>query len=180
MQIRKLTREDVPQLLDISKRTFIEAFAHQNNPDDFYQYVDTAFTLQTLTNEMNTEGVVFYFSENETNPIGYFKLSLNKSPLHTSKPNFEVNYDFEGVKALEIERIYVNSDFHGKGAAQVQMNFIIDLAKQNGSDFIWLGVWEQNPKAIRFYQKFGFEKFGYHIFDIGNDPQTDWLMWLKL
>jgi diamine N-acetyltransferase len=181
MQIRKIILDDLPQLLDISRITFIEAFAHQNNPDDFNAYVNSAFTLQTLENELNTEGVSFYFLENEDlKTIGYFKTTANKSPLHTSKPNIEVDYDFDNKKAVELDRIYVISAYHGKGAAQFMMDFIIKDAQEKGTDFVWLGVWEHNPKAIKFYQKYGFERFGTHIFDVGNDPQTDWMMWCKL
>lgn len=181
MRIRKLTLNDLLKLLEISKSTFIEAFEHQNNPDDFYAYVNSAFTLQTLTIELNTEGVSFYFVENEkSEPIAYFKLTENKSPLHTSKPNIEIDFNFEGINATELDRIYVLSEHHGKGVAPIALNHAINLAKENGSHFVWLGVWEHNPKAIRFYQKMGFEKFGTHIFDVGDDPQTDWLMWRKI
>jgi diamine N-acetyltransferase len=181
MTIRKITSSDLPQLVDISKKTFTEAFADQNNPDDFYSYLETAFTLRTLTDEFNTEGALFYFLENENaKPIGYFKINHHKSPLQTTKPNIKIQYDFDNAKATELERIYVLSEYHGKGAAQLLMTYIIDEAQKNKSDFVWLGVWEYNLKAIRFYQKFGFEKFGSHIFDVGNDPQTDWLMWKKI
>jgi diamine N-acetyltransferase len=180
MHIRKTTQADLLHLVDISKSTFIEAFEHQNNPDDFYAYVNSAFTLQTLTNEWNTEGVSFYFLEKDNTPIAYFKMTENKSPLHSSKPDIEVNFDFEKTKSIELDRIYVLSEYHGKGAAQLIMDFIFFISEEKGFDFVWLGVWEHNPKAIKFYQKMGFEKFGTHIFDIGNDPQTDWLMWRKI
>jgi diamine N-acetyltransferase len=183
MQIRKATLEDIPQLVDISKNTFIEAFAHQNNPDDFNAYVNSAFTLQTLENELNTEGVSFYFLEDkdhEKEPIGYFKFTENKSPLDSSKPNIDIDFDFLSTKSMELDRIYILSSYHGKGAAQLMMDFIFFIAEEKSYDFIWLGVWEHNPKAIKFYQKMGFEKFGTHIFDIGDDPQTDWMMWRKI
>jgi diamine N-acetyltransferase len=180
MHIKKLTITDIPELVAISKSTFIEAFAHQNDPVEFDAYVNSAFTLQTLTEEFNTEGVSFYFVEKEDRPIGYIKLHHNKSPLGTTKPNIQVQYDFEHAKSTELERIYLLSEYHGKGVAQLQMDYVIQMAKENGSHFVWLGVWEHNPKAIRFYEKFGFEKFGDHVFDVGNDPQIDWLMWLKI
>jgi diamine N-acetyltransferase len=180
MHIRKTTLADLLKLVDISKSTFIEAFEHQNNPDDFYAYLNSAFTSETLKNEFNTEGVSFYFLENENEPIAYFKMTENKSPLNSSKPNIEVNFDFENTKSVELDRIYVLSEYHGKGAAQLIMDFIFFILEEKSYDFVWLGVWEHNPKAIKFYQKMGFEKFGTHIFDIGDDPQTDWMMWRKI
>jgi len=56
------------------------------------------------------------------------------------------------------------------------MQHCIEVARQKSARVIWLGVWEKNNKAIAFYTKWGFEKFGEHVFMLGDDPQTDWLM----
>ncbi len=45
---------------------------------------------------------------------------------------------------------------------------------------MWLGVWEKNPRALRFYQKIGFQEFDKHIFTLGNEKQTDIMMKLHL
>lgn len=81
---------------------------------------------------------------------------------------------------MEIERIYVLKEFHGKKVGQILYEKAIELAKGIDADFIWLGVWEENPRAIRFYEKNGFSAFDKHIFQLGNDEQTDIMMKLEL
>ena len=76
----------------------------------------------------------------------------------------------------EIQRIYVDRDYHGKGVAQALMSALLDAAASGGADVVWLGVWENNPRAIGFYQKLGFRRVGEHVFHVGDDAQRDWIL----
>ena len=101
--------------------------------------------------------------------VGYFKLNWG-----------DAQKDIHDENAVEIERIYVLKEFQRKRIGQQMLAKTIELAKDKGAEYIWLGVWEKNIKAIRFYEKHGFEKFGEHVFMLGNDKQTDHLMKLVL
>lgn len=97
------------------------------------------------------------------------------------KVNFgNVQTELKDNSALEIERIYVLKDYHGKKIGQKLYEKAIEIAKEKDAKYIWLGVWEENHRAINFYQKNGFEVFDKHIFVLGNDEQTDIMMKLKL
>jgi diamine N-acetyltransferase len=179
MEIKKVTENELPALIDLARSTFIAAFAEQNDPDDFAAYIMSAFTLETFKNEFYTEGSAFYLMENNSELIGYFKLNHNRIP----HDGINLIPEFNAVKTnkmTELERIYLIENVHGKGFANTMINKAFELSKNEQSAFIWLGVWEHNLKAIKFYQKSGFTKFGEHIFVIGDDAQTDWLMWKKL
>jgi diamine N-acetyltransferase len=179
MKIKKVTEKELPALIELARSTFIAAFGEQNNPDDFAAYVASAFTFATFKNELDTEGSVFYLMENENELIGYFKLNHNKIP----HDGINLTPEFNAIKTnkmTELERIYLIDKMHGKGFAKDMINAAFELAKIEQSAFIWLGVWENNLKAIKFYQKSGFNKFGEHLFIIGDDAQTDWLMWKEL
>ena len=80
------------------------------------------------------------------------------------------------ANTIEIERIYASKAYLGKHVGKTLMEACLKLAKQGGHNVVWLGVWEHNPRAIAFYEKWGFEKFGSHSFLLGNDLQTDLLM----
>ncbi len=179
MEIKKVTENELPALIELARSTFIAAFGEQNNPDDFAAYVASAFTFATFKNELDTEGSVFYLLENDNELIGYFKLNHNKIPHDGINLIPEFNA-FKTNKMTELERIYLIDKMHGKGFAKDMINAALEFAKIEQSAFIWLGVWENNLKAIKFYQKTGFDKFGEHLFIIGDDAQTDWLMWKKL
>ena len=81
-------------------------------------------------------------------------------------------------KSLELKRIYVLEEFHGKGVAQRLMNFVIQSAQANQYQVVWLGVWEHNYRAQKFYEKYSFVHSGHtHDFPIGSTPQTDCWFW---
>lgn len=132
-------------------------------------YLETAFSTEKVQGELSDENAAFYFAEFENEIIGYLKVNYGDSQT-----------EIKSEKALEIERIYVVREFHGKQVGQMLYEKAIELAKQINAEFVWLGVWEQNPRAIRFYEKNGFKAFDKHIFRLGNDEQIDIMMKLML
>jgi ribosomal protein S18 acetylase RimI-like enzyme len=81
-----------------------------------------------------------------------------------------------GPAPLELVRFYVDRPWHGSGVARAMMSACDDEARRRGARTLWLGVWEHNPRAIRFYEKCGFVDVGSHKFVLGDDEQTDRLM----
>ena len=161
--------EDLQALAEISIKTFISAFENQNNSEDFKTYINKAFSKEQLKKELLHPNVDFYFVYSEKTLVGYFK--LNEKEAQTEPL---------GNASVEIERIYVLEEFQGRQIGQQMLFKIIEIAKQELVSFIWLGVWEMNTAAIRFYERHGFVKFDTHPYYIGNDKQTDWLMRLDL
>lgn len=102
-------------------------------------------------------------------PVGYIRLRENPEVEHLL-----------GTNTLELQRIYVDHDFHGRKVGDKLMQFSIDIARDMKKQWLWLGVWELNPRAQRFYEKWGFVKFSEHIFRMGQEEQTDWLYKLEL
>ncbi|KAB5488779.1 MULTISPECIES: GNAT family N-acetyltransferase [Flagellimonas] len=166
---RICTEDDLHALVKISKETFVAAFEKDNDPDDFKAYIQKAFDPQKLASELSDEDTYFYFLEEEGVLLGYFKLNIGRAQT-----------DVHDMDSMEIERIYVLESHQGKRIGTLMLQEIINLAKRLDKSYIWLGVWEHNPKAIRFYQRNHFQKFGEHPYYIGNDKQTDWLLRLDL
>ena len=133
------------------------------------EYLENGFSTEKLTEELTDQNSEFYFAELDGNTIGYLKVNVGQSQTEIKDHN-----------ALEIERIYVLKEFHGKKVGQILYNKAIELAKDKNVEFVWLGVWEQNPRAIRFYEKNGFVAFDKHVFKLGNDEQADIMMKLKM
>ncbi len=156
---------DLAELREVGLQSFTEAFAAQNKPSDFEAYVSVAFDPDTLERELLAGASEFYFSKTGGQTAGYLK--INHPPAQDE--------DF-GQNCLEIQRIYTLSTSYGQGLGEALLNKAIDIARFYSYDFVWLGVWEHNPRAIRFYQKHGFEVFGHHSFLFGSDLQTDDLM----
>jgi len=163
--ITKATHSDLQTLIEIGKKTFYETYAHRNSEADMTTYLKDNFNEETITAQLENAHSQFYMAWNDKQPIGYLK--VNESAAQT---------DLKEVASLEIERIYVLANFHGKRIGQLLYEKAIELAGQINKTSIWLGVWEQNPKAIRFYEKNGFVSFAQHLFIVGSEEQTDHLM----
>lgn len=169
MKIRKVNAGDIQRLQQIGKQTFAETFASENSEEDMREYLEKGFSIEKLTAELADENAEFYFAEDSGEVIGYLKLNTGQSQT-----------EIKGANALESERIYVLQEFHGKKVGQLLYDKALECAKAKNVDYVWLGVWEQNPRAIRFYEKNGFIAFDKHIFKLGNDEQTDIMMKLEL
>lgn len=169
LTFRKCTGPDLETLATISKETFVDAFEKDNDPDDFQEYIKKAFALDKLALELNNEESLFYFVHEDNLLVGYFKLNVGSAQTDVHDPD-----------AIEIERIYVLAAHQGRNIGERMLREIIKMAREMGKCYVWLGVWEHNTKAIRFYQRHHFKKFGEHPYYIGNDKQTDWLLRLDL
>ncbi|OJX54367.1 MAG: GNAT family N-acetyltransferase [Flavobacterium sp. 38-13] len=169
IQLKKVTLIDIDQLQKIGRQTFFETFAESNTEENMKKYLENSFSTEKLHSELSNTNSEFYFAVEEDIVIGYLKINFGASQT-----------ELKDDKALEIERIYVLKEFHGKKVGQLLYEKAIQIAKETKSDYVWLGVWEENHRALAFYKKNGFVEFDKHIFRLGNDEQTDIMMKLQL
>jgi len=167
--IKTASLKEIALLQQIGRQTFFETFAAHNSAENMKKYLEEGFSLEKLTAELQDENAAFYFAWLDDQVIGYLKLNFGASQT-----------ELKDDKALEIERIYVLKEFHGKKVGQLLYERAIQVAEQANAAYVWLGVWEENPRAIRFYQKNGFVAFDKHIFRLGDEEQTDIMMKLEL
>lgn len=168
IMIRKVTPDDVNALQNIGRATFMETFADRNSTEDMKQYLERSFSIEKLGREISDEQASIYFAElnnNNNKIIGYLKVNTGTSQT-----------EMQDDTAVEIERIYVLKDFQGKKAGQLLYQQAMDIAKERNAEYVWLGVWEKNEKAINFYRRNGFMEFDKHVFTLGKDAQTDIMM----
>lgn len=169
LKIKKVSSQEIVKLQSIAKQTFYETFSAVNTQENMEKYLHAELSIEKLTTQINDKNCEFYFAIFDNNVIGYLKLNFG-----TSQTELQDN------KALEIERIYVLKEFYGKNVGQLLCNKAIQIARQKNAHYLWLGVWEENTRAINFYTKNGFIAFDKHIFKLGDDEQTDIMMKLTL
>ncbi|NHF59153.1 GNAT family N-acetyltransferase [Flavobacteriaceae bacterium TP-CH-4] len=167
--LQKCTLDSLGELVEISKKTFADAFEAANDPEDFRNYLDFAFDTVKLESELTNPNSDFYFVYQNGTLVGYFKLNQNDAQTDVGLP-----------ESMELERIYVLEPFQGQGIGEWILEAVKKIALTMGKEFIWLGVWQKNRAAITFYERHGFIKFGTHPYYIGKDKQTDWLMRVAL
>jgi ribosomal protein S18 acetylase RimI-like enzyme len=163
--IRPAALSDLGLVQQIGRETFYETFAQSNSENDMQKYLDESFHAEKIASELTNPDSHFFLAMEADTPIGYLKLNTGAAQT-----------DIRDAAAIEIERIYVKSDFHGKKVGQLLYEKALEVARDLRKEYIWLGVWEENPKAIRFYEKNGFVVFDKHIFVVGTDEQMDLLM----
>ncbi|MBP6425626.1 MAG: GNAT family N-acetyltransferase [Flavobacterium sp.] len=167
--IKKIGLDQLVPLQEIGRKTFYDTFFESDSEESMKTYLATSFSTQKLTAELENPNSEFYFATQNEAVIGYLK--VNFGPAQT---------ELQDGNSLEIERIYVLQDYHGKKVGQLLFEKAIAIAKDNSCSYVWLGVWEENHRALQFYSKNGFVAFDKHIFVFGDEAQTDIMMKLVL
>ena len=167
--LQKISSDDVISLQFISRTTFKETFSEHNTEEDLNKYLDEQLSIKKLEEELINPNTSFYFALDNNQLVGYLKLNW-----------LNAQTELIDEAAFEVERIYVLKDYFGKGLGQFLLDNAIRIGKDHQPTYIWLGVWEKNNRAIRFYEKNGFKVFSSHLFILGNDIQTDLLMKLAI
>jgi len=167
--IRMASPADNVLLAELGRRTFSDTFAKDNTPQNTAMYLAASFSPEIQAQKLADPNTFFIIAEIDGSPVGYAQLNLGaRLP------------EFSGEHTMEIERIYSDAAWIGKGVGSALMRACIQLAAEKGCDVIWLGVWEHNPRAIAFYTKWGFKIAGSHVFMLGRDVQNDYLMQRKV
>ena len=165
IQVKPCTIADVQTLQAISRETFDDTFRAMNSPESMDAYLETAYALDKLEKELSNADSFFYFVYLNEELAGYLKLNIGEAQSDEIIDN-----------ALEVERIYIRRAHQGAGLGKYLIQLSIDFAREKNKTNMWLGVWEKNEKAIRFYQGMGFVLHGAHPFYMGDEKQTDLIM----
>ncbi len=165
IEIKRISQIDINELQAISILTFIETFSALNTVENMNAYLENELSISKLSMELENIHSTFYFAMLENKVVGYLKLNVG-----------EAQTEIKDESTMEIERIYVLKEFHGQKVGQLLCDKALQVALQANAFYVWLGVWEMNFRAINFYTKNGFEPFDKHIFQLGNEEQTDIMM----
>ncbi len=161
--------DDVSALVEAGRQTFYETFHNTISEENLLQYLDDSFHPDKIREELTHPESYFYLARINGAVAGYLKVNTGKAQTEAQEET-----------ALEVERIYVTKEWHGKSVGQALMDHALEIARDKKATYVWLGVWPKNYRAVRFYQKYGFEVFDTHTFHTGREYQTDYLMKLNM
>lgn len=163
LRIRRATIDDAAKLADFAARVFIETFGDENDPEDLRDHVEQSYNLAQQSAEIRDASTATWLVERDDGSlVGYAQICRKRAPPHVG-----------AAKPVEIYRFYIDRSAHGSGLAHRLMSTAFAQAREWGADIVWLGVWEHNPRAMKFYRKFGFADVGSIDFFVGPDRQTD-------
>ncbi len=168
-QIVQVQKSELNELQTIGEKTFKESFGAQNSLENMDHYLRQAFSASQIEKELDHPQSEFYFARTSDQIVGYLKINFGVAQTVLT-----------GDDALEIERIYVLQQSQGNGIGQQLFDQALKRARFLKVAYVWLGVWEQNVDAIRFYERNGFAIYDSHSFMLGDDEQTDYMMKLVI
>lgn len=160
--IRPAEGRDAAALAELAERTFRDTFAHVNRAEDIDLHCRNSYRDSIQAAEIHDPDRTTLVCHVADSLIAYGQLRRGNPPPCVV-----------ATSPVEIQRLYVDAPWHGQGVARALMDSLLDAAVAFGADVAWLGVWEQNPRAIAFYAKSGFAVVGDHVFVVGEDPQRD-------
>jgi ribosomal protein S18 acetylase RimI-like enzyme len=169
IQLRSVSTYDVLALQQLARTAFAQTFIDHNQPENVEKYLDESFTIEKLSEELNNQNSQFYFALVDDEPAGFLKVNVG-----------DAQTELKDGDGMELQRIYVLQAYHGKAVGQALFEKAKSLAIEGGYPYLWLGVWEENHRALNFYRRNGFIPFDKHIFKMGDEEQTDWMMKLQL
>ena len=169
IEIRSASIDDIPAMREVAIESYVEKFSQYNTPENMEAFLKEAYSLEQLTKEFYEpeSQLTLAFSDNLV--VGFVRLRKNNEVDH-----------YLGNNHIELQRLYVHPGFQNQKIGKMLMESAMQYAMKGQFEWIWLGVWEHNTEAQRFYQRWGFEKFSEHVFQMGDDPQIDWLLKKKL
>jgi ribosomal protein S18 acetylase RimI-like enzyme len=169
IEIRKAKREELEQLREVAIVTFVDEFGSFNTPENMEVFLKEAYDPAQLAKEWEEKDTICYLAWEGQIPVGFARLRIN-AEVET----------LLGNNSIELHRLYVHPNHQGMKVGSQLMQQALDYSMKGGFNWIWLGVWERNAKAQEFYRHWGFQRFSEHIFQMGDDPQIDWLLRKKL
>ena len=169
ISVRAALSTDIPEMRDVAIQSFVDKFAADNTVANMNKFLAEAYDLNKLYREFEEPDSQIMLAFSDGQLTGFVRLRKNAE----ADP-------YLGLNHIELQRLYVLTEFQNQKIGKLLMDHSIEYATSKHFDWIWLGVWEKNFEAQRFYARWGFEKFGEHVFHMGDDPQTDWLLKRKL
>ena len=169
MDLYRCNPDDLNDVLSLGRETYYETFHSMNSSETMESYLDEAFSHEKIEAELRAPQSGFYFLYDRDSLVAYMK--INRPPAQS---------DLNDPESLELERIYVKSGYKGSGYGRYLIEKAIAMAQEQGCRYVWLGVWEKNEKAIKFYRRMGFDVFDTHTFRMGDEIQNDFLMKIDL
>lgn len=165
IEIEQIGLESLNTLQEISIKTYFDTFDGSTSEENMTAYLEDELNLDVLKAEIENPEMLFYFAYVDGELAGYLKLNVGQAQSESMPDDW-----------MELQRIYIDQAFKGKGLGRALVEFTLQEAASRELSEVWLGVWEHNYPAQKFYQKLGFERFSEHSFWMGDDEQTDWLL----
>lgn len=162
---REAASSDATAVSHLIGSTWAKFFAYSVTEADLETYLTKTVSPEQIKREIEDANRLFLIAESTAGLIGVAQLNLDttETGLRTTNP-------------VELNRLYIDPEQQGSGLAAQLLRYTEEKGRNLGKAGLWLGVWEDNARGIRFYEKMGFERVGEHSFWVGQSKRRDWIM----
>jgi len=169
LNIREAGEGDAVLLSILASTTFHEAYFEQDESANLARYVNESFAIEAVQAEIAEPGSLFFIVFAKGKAVGYARL-IEDSRLDC----------VQGERVVELKRLYILERVRRTGIGRLLMEHCLGEASRRGFDVLWLGVWEENARALEFYAKFGFREAGTIMFPYGDVEGTNLVLQIEL
>jgi diamine N-acetyltransferase len=167
--LRRAVAADAAALAELGATTFVETFGADNRAEDVEAHLAGHFSAALQGREIADPRGNVLVAEDDGALVGYARTLDGDAPTGV-----------DGARPRELARLYVRRRCIGAGLGATLMRRVLDDAHADGRDVLWLGVWEHNARARRFYEKWGFREVGEVPYQLGADLQRDLVLAVAL
>ena len=164
-QLRTPSLKDLGALAELGRTTFVETFGDLYTPEDLHAFLTEVYSEKSVSEELNNPDLQFQVLTQEEKLVGFAKIG----PVHVPTKN-------PAPSAMELWQLYVRQEFLGQGLGKKLMTWAAEQFASRKATDIYLSVFSENERAIRFYQSHGFKKIGEYGFPVGNQIDLEWIM----
>ncbi|MGY4397978.1 GNAT superfamily N-acetyltransferase [Sphingomonas sp. UYAg733] len=170
LEYRTPTPNDGAALSAMARDSFATTFATKIAPAEMGAYLDLAYgPAGHMQRDLADPAILWRAAFLGVTPVGYIKIMPMSLPYDAALPG-----------ALEVRQLYVNEDAKGAGIAAALMAWAIDTARARDVGELYLAVFDDNKRAVRFYSRHGFAKVGRFDFVTGGQVYDDGIWRLAL
>ncbi|QYO65636.1 GNAT family N-acetyltransferase [Leptolyngbya sp. 7M] len=169
LRIVRASGDDAAIVSVLGGVTFYEAYFEQDTPSDLSNYIIETFAPEVIKAEFSDPAIEYYLAMLNGKAVGFIKLMFGT--------------EAEGIDpavSIELKRIYTLERVWGRGVGDRLMRFAIERARELGFQYLWLGVWQENSRALGFYEKYGFDRVGTITFPYGDSVGINKVLRLKI
>ncbi len=163
-KVRTAGPSDAGLLVELGKLSFYEAFSEETAPEDMADHLQTAFQVEDIKAQLNTDQSIFIILEIDASAAGYAYLQPETPPDCVKDPD-----------TIQLVRFYLRRKYYGRDVGNTLMKACLEEALSRGYRSVWLSSWELNHRANSFYKKWAFQIAGGAKFKVGGDIQNDFI-----
>lgn len=175
VSIRKAKDTDIHELVPLAARTFPLACPPEMDRTAIETFIYTELNEGIFAEWLASDDANVVVATDGAMLVGYTVCVNNVLP-----EDAELDRDLPADTTVMMTKFYVHPEFHGAGVSRNMMSFLLDQYSTSDRQWMWLGTNEANTRAIRFYERTGFEQIGTRSFDVGGSTAKDVVLARKL